>query len=82
MCSPWSINYLGWCLGSDTKLKSHLSAAAPGTAVSTPAQVFAPGLFNILGQGTEEIKEGPQDSMGCNYLCWSFLQVVDLAVGG
>lgn len=29
MCSPWSINYLGWCLGSDIKkLKSHLSGGA------------------------------------------------------
>lgn len=48
-------------------------------AAATGTEVFAPGLFNISGQGTGQIKEGPQ---GCNYLCQSFLQVVDLAAGG
>lgn len=88
MCSPWSINSWGWCLGSDTKkLKSHLSGGARllqprGLEFQDQDRNLHLLLFNISGQGTGEIKEGPQSNMGCNYLCQPFLQVVDLVAEG
>lgn len=30
-----------------------------GAEVSRPAQIFPPGLFNILSQGTGKAKKGP-----------------------